>query len=438
VEYYQVCKYLDDCLVFGIKFGLTRIKKILELMGNPQKKAGFIHIVGSNGKTSTTKITSEILRYNGIRTGYYISPHINNYTERIGINGREISKEKFSAAFNRIYPYIREVNKMNLDGPLTQFEIISAMALKLAEDENLEAMVLESGMGGRWDATNVVDAKVVGLTGVSLEHTYYLGNTIEKISSEKVEVIKSGALVATTSLNKKVIEVLNKKVIDTGSSLFLYGKDFNILKKENLGLNGWLLDIKGINGIYRNLMLPLLGQYQPVNMSLSIALSELYMNTRKRKLIDEKLKEGISSIRIMGRFEIIRKEPLVIVDASHNPEGIDALVKSMNDYFKNRRKVIIFAVLKDKDYESMVEKIISISNVLILTSSMSKRSLGLDRLEEVVKYKIKQSEGIREHPIQLHSVESVKKSLKFALKISDINDIICITGSITNLENIVN
>jgi dihydrofolate synthase / folylpolyglutamate synthase len=437
VEYSQICKYLDDCLIFGIKPGLIRIKKILELLDNPQKKVGFIHVVGTNGKTSTTKITSEILRYNGVRAGYYISPHINNYTERIGINGKDISKKKFSGVFNRIYPYIKKVNKMNLDGPLTQFEIISAMAFKLAEDENLEVMVLEAGMGGRWDATNVVDAKVVGLTGVSLEHTDYLGNTIKKISSEKVEVIKDNTLVAAASRNKKVIEVLNKKVISTGSSLFLYGEDFCILKKVNLVLKGWLLDIKGIKSIYKNLTLPLLGRYQPLNLSLSIALAELYMDTKKKKLSNEKLKESISLIKITGRFEIIRKEPLVIADTGHNPEGINNLVRSMNDYFKNRKKIIIFAVLRDKDYERMIEKIISISDILILTSSRSNRSLGAVKLEEAVRYKIKSLTGIRKCPDRIYSIDNVEDSIKFALKISNINDIICITGSITNLENIV-
>jgi dihydrofolate synthase / folylpolyglutamate synthase len=437
VEYAQICKYLDDCLVFGIKPGLERIKKLLELSGNPQKKVEFIHIVGTNGKTSTTKITSELLRYSGIKTGFYISPHINCYAERIGINGRDITEKKFSMAFNRIYPYIKAVNKMNLDGPLTQFEIVTAMALKLAGDENLEVMVLETGMGGRWDATNVADARVAGLTGVSLEHTEMLGNTVKKISLEKVEVIKSGAMVATTSRNKNVIEVLNKKVNDTRSTLYLYGEDFCILKKKNMGLGGWLLDIKGISGIYRDLMLPLPGGYQPLNLSLAVALAELYMKIRRRKLDIEKIKGSIGSLKVMGRFEVIQKEPLVIADASHNPEGIDNLVKSMKTYFRNRKKIIIFAVLKDKNYSSMVKKIINISDVLILTSSMCERSLDILKLEKVAKEKIKESSATKKYPVKLYTMDNIENSLKFALKISDINDIICITGSITNLENIV-
>jgi dihydrofolate synthase/folylpolyglutamate synthase len=211
VKYRQVCKYLDDCLIFGIKPSLIRIKKILELLDNPQKKVDFIHIVGTNGKTSTTKMIAAILNHNGIHTGYYISPHINSYTERMWISGQEVSEKKFAEVFNEIYPCVEEVNKMDLEGPVTQFEIISAMAFKLAENEDIEVMALEAGMGGRWDATNVADSRVVGLTGVSLEHTDKLGTTIREIALEKVEVIKKKALTATTSCDKEVLEIITGK-----------------------------------------------------------------------------------------------------------------------------------------------------------------------------------------------------------------------------------
>src|SRR4030066_1656181 len=437
MEYGQVCKYLDDCLIFGIKPGLARIKKILELLDNPQKKVEFIHVVGTNGKTSTTSIAARILKYHGIKTAYHISPHINSYTERIWLNGKDVSRKKFSRNFDRIYPCIKDVNKMNLKGPLTQFEIITAMAFKLAEDEGIEAMVLEAGMGGRWDATNIADSKVAGLTGVSLEHTEILGKTIRDITLEKVEVIKENALVATTSGNKEVLEILSDKAEKTGSGLFLYGKDFYIQKKIDMGLNGWSLDIKGIIDTYENITLQLLGQYQPLNLSLAIALAELYLGTREKKIDEEKLRRVISGIRVKGRLEIIRKNPMIILDAGHNPEGTENFVKNISYYFGKKKKIIIFAVLKDKDYESMVRRIIGISDILILTSSLNARSLSVDRLEKVVKEKIKMLKNKARRPASLYKVDTIENSIKFALKISSINDIICITGSITNLENVV-
>lgn len=437
MNYRQVCKYLDDCLIFGIKPGLVRIEKILQFLDNPQKKVDFIHIVGTNGKTSTTKMVAGILNYHGIHIGYHISPHINSYIERMWISGKEVSEKKFTKVFDEIYPYIKEVNKMDLGGPITQFEIISAMAFKLAENEGIEVMALEAGMGGRWDATNIANSKVVGLTGVSLEHTDMLGSTIGEITSEKVEVIKEKALVATTSCDREVLEILTRKVKDTGSRLFLFEKDFCIQRKVGLGLEGWLLDIKGIKNVYKNLPLKLLGQYQPLNLSLAIVLAELYLGTRKKEINEKKIKESLSSIRVRGRFEIIRKRPLVIADASHNPEGVENFARDVGRYFGNRKKIIIFAVLKDKDYESMVENIIGISDTLILTSRLSSRSLDIDELERTVNKKIKSLKDTDHLPDKVYKIDTIENSIKFALKISGINDIICITGSITNLENIV-
>ena len=437
MNYRQVCKYLDGCLIFGIKPGLVRIEKILQLLDNPQKKVDFIHIVGTNGKTSTAKMVAGILSYHGIHTGYHISPHINSYTERMWISGKEVSEKEFTEVFDQIYPYIQKVNKMDLGGPITHFEIISAMAFKLAENEGIEVMALEAGMGGRWDATNIADSKVVGLTGVSLEHTDMLGSTIREITSEKVEVIKEKALVATTSCDREVLEILTGKVKDTGSRLFLFEKDFYIQRKVNLGLEGWLLDIKGIKNVYKNLPLKLVGQYQPLNLSLAIVLAELYLGTRKKEISEKRIKESMSSIRVRGRFEIIRKKPLVIADASHNPEGVENFARDVDRYFGNRKKIIIFAVLKDKDYESMVENIIGISDNLILTSSLNSRSLDTGELEKVVKRKIEWLKNADRLSGKVHKIDTIENSIKFALKISGRNDIICITGSITNLENIV-
>ncbi len=437
MNYRQVRKYLDDCLIFGIKPGLERVEKILQLLGDPHKNIDFIHIVGSNGKTSTTKMVAAILNDHGIRTGYHISPHISSYTERMWICGEEVPEENFAQVFNQIYPYINKVNEMDLNGPVTQFEIISVMAFKLAENEGIDVMVLEAGMGGRWDATNIACSKVVGLTGVSLEHTGILGNTIKKIASEKAEVIKEGAMVVTTSSNPEVLSVVSKKVKDTGSRLFLYGEDFDIKKKVDLGLGGWKLDIKGIDNIYRDLRLHLLGQYQPLNLSLSIALSEIYLKSSKKRISGKKLNKILPGIRIRGRFEIIRKGPIVIADASHNPEGIENFTRDVVRYFGKRKKIIVFAVLKDKNYEKMIESVIPISDVLILTSSLDRRSLSAGELEEVTRNKIKSYENFSRSALEIYRIDNIEKSVRFALKISGRNDIICITGSITNLGYII-
>ncbi|MBE3138484.1 MAG: hypothetical protein IMZ63_01570 [Actinobacteria bacterium] len=437
-NYAQVTKYLDDCLVFGIKPSLVRINKILELQGNTHKKTDFIHVVGTNGKTSTTIIASHIIYMHGIRCGYHISPHINEYTERLWACGRNISKSRFARLFSDIYPYIQVVNDLNLDGPMTQFEIIAAMAFRLSAEEHLQVMILEAGMGGRWDATNAADSTVVGLTGVSLEHTAILGDTIVEIAAEKVEVIKKGAYVATTSNDGTVLEVLRRKTEKTGSKLLVLGRDFFILKKEKIDLSGWEVDLKGIRSEYRSLKIPLIGNYQPSNLSLALALVELYFKKISKKVDENLVKKALSSINVPGRFQVMQRNPLVIADTSHNPEGIKNFINNLNENFSDLRKIIIFAVLKDKNYKEMVADIVSASDILIITSSQTERSLDIEILESEVDCCLEKlaKNKTKSIPGQVYKIDNIGNSLNFALNISKSNDIICITGSITNLEYI--
>ena len=437
-NYEEAALYLDKCLVFGIKPGLERITKLLEILGKPHQKTGFIHVVGSNGKTSTTTMTAAILGGQGLRSAYHISPHINEYTERFWFCGKNITRQRFADLFSDVYPAIEDVNRLDIGGEMTQFEIIAAMGFALAAAEKIDVMVLEAGMGGRWDATNAADAVVAGLTGVSLEHTAILGDTVSEIAEEKVQVIKPYAKVATTSNDKDVLYVLEKKVAETSSQLFIYGRDFLIKNKKRLYLQGWEVDIKGIKDDYEGLFIPLLGNYQPQNLSLAAALSELYLEIKGKSIDKSNLKNSLSEIKVPGRFEILQKEPVVIADTSHNPEGIANFVKNIGQNFAGKKKIIIFSVLKDKDYKKMLKDVITISDTLILTSSNTQRSLPIEILEKelykVLREKNRDSETV---PSEIYNIDTISNSLNFALKISDSSDIICITGSITNLEDIV-
>jgi dihydrofolate synthase/folylpolyglutamate synthase len=437
-SYLKCAAYLDLSLKFGIKPDLSRINEILKLLGDPHKKTDFIHVVGSNGKTSTTILTASILQGQGLKAGYHISPHINEYTERLWYCGAPVKKERFTRLFNDIYPFIIKVNEMDLGGSLTQFEIIAAMAFKLAADECLDVMVLEAGMGGRWDATNAADSVVCGLTGVSLEHTAILGRNVKDIAIEKAQVIKDNSMAATTSCDPDVLEVLKNRANSTGSRLFVYGKDFSVANKEKEFLAGWHVDIKGLNGTYKDLTINLIGDYQPANLSLAVVLSELYLASAGRKINEKKLKVSLKKVRVAGRFEVLRKNPAVIADASHNPEGINNFVKNIKEDFKDKKKIIIFSVLKDKDYIKMLSSIIEVSDIMILSSSNTARSLPIEILKKEL-YKllcVKKAAG-KHIPVEVYEMDSIFNSLNFALKISGSNDIICITGSITNLEYVL-
>ncbi len=428
MDYSKVVKYLDDCLIFGIKPSLVRIHKIMDLMGEIGDTK-FIHVVGTNGKTSVTKMVSAILYGQGISCGYHISPHITDYTERFWYKGRDVSQKEFAGLFEAVYPFVEEVNRMDLGGAATQFEIIAAMAFLLAQKMGLKTMVLEAGMGGRWDATNVVDSKVVGLTGVSLEHTQILGDSVEEIAEEKVQVVKKGASSATLSGDSKVLEILKKKVLEQGGDLYTYGSGFKILDLKKTK-SGWNMDIRGIYQDYRDLDLHIMGAYQAKNLALAIVLAELCQGS---SLKEGPLRDSVGKVRVSGRFELISKDPVVIADASHNPEGIDWFKKNLEQYFSGKRKIIIFAVLKDKDYRSMVQKVAGLADTLIITTSKDERSLGIDMLEKELTEALRGQMG----PEVVYKFGSIESSLKYALKIAKSSDIICITGSITNLGHIV-
>lgn len=434
-DYKEACDYLDKSLIFGIKPSLVRINKILDLLDNPQNGKDFIHIVGTNGKTSTAKITASILNKHGLKAGYYISPHIYSYTERISIAGKDVSEDDFAEVFNDIFPLILEVNKLGLDGEMTQFEILTAMLFKLVKDKKTDVMVLEAGMGGRWDATNAANAKVVGLTGVSLEHTQILGKTISKIAEEKSEVIKNNSLVASMSMDKKVNSILFKKVETTGSKLFLFGKDFFIKKIKQKSLEGFTIDLKGIFSEYNDIYFPIVGDYQKKNLLLAVVLSELYLNTYSRNLRVDYLNDSLNYTNIFGRFQILRKEPIFIVDASHNPEGVSKFIKNLNTYFPENKKIIIFSVLKDKNYKKMLEYIIKNADMLILTSSNSYRSLSIKELEKATNEILsKVRKNNEKYPVAIASIDNIENSIKYSLNLANKNDIISLTGSITNLE----
>ena len=436
MNFSQVSKYLEDALIFGIKPSLIRINKILQLMGDPHKDTDFVHIVGTNGKTSTAIMLAEILKGQGFKSAYHISPHITSYSERIWIDGANIAEDKFADTFSQIYPYIKEVNSLDLGGPITQFEIITAMAFVAAKNSGTEIMVLEAGIGGRWDATNAADAKVVGLTGISLEHTRILGNTISEIAAEKVEVIKKGAGVAAISNDPVVLDILRQKTLDIGADLYLYGRDFKISSKESKGLLGWKIAVEGIYGKFSGIEIPLIGDYQALNLSLAIVLAELYLDTRGRRLDADPINKSLAGMHVKGRLEMIGKDPMVFSDVSHNPEGMDKFSRVMDKYFKSRKKTIIFAVLADKDYGAMIKKVLEVADRLIITSSHTERSLSVERLQQkTVEIMEKNPDGVR-MPDEVFAMDSVENSLNYALKISGTNDIICITGSPTNLEHL--
>jgi len=431
----EICEFLDQTLVFGIKPSLDRIKMFLEILSHPERKVDFIHIVGTNGKTSTTKITASILNHHGLKSGYYISPHIYSYTERFSVCGKEIKRNSFTDAFNEIVPFIREVDSMDVGGRMTQFEILTAMMFYICFKEGLDVMVMEAGMGGRWDATNAADARVVGLTGVSLEHTRILGKTIGQIATEKSEVIKRNAIVVSNSTDFKVNNILSTKSKSTDSILYIYKKDFDIKEIIREDINGVEVSLRGIYKDYDYLYLPLAGDYQKKNLLLSVVLSEIYLKLRLKELETEKINDALKDTDISGRFQVVAKDPFFIIDASHNPEGVKNFVKNIKNLFPEKRKIIVFSVLKDKNYKKMLLDIIQVADILIISSSLNARSLSVSEMQKNALHIMDSlKKNNKKYPESIIAVDNIEDSIKFALNLAKKDDIILLTGSITNLE----
>ncbi len=364
----------------GSKPGLERIKKLLSLINNPQNNLKYIHIAGTNGKGSVSYMTASILKESGYKVGLYTSPSITDFRERIQINGKLISKKKVSELIEFFEPFLNEFEKSK--NPITEFELTTAMAFKYFNDEKCNIVILETGLGGKLDATNVIEKSLCSvITSVSLDHTQILGDTLEKISSEKLGILKAESpLVLGPNVDKSVYNQSLKIAKKLNSTVYL--SKVSDLTNINLSLK------KGTSFKYKNLNLksPLLGLHQLENISTVLKIFE---TIKKVFYISEKsLKNGFLKTKIPCRLEIINKSPLVILDGAHNPAGANTLADFIKTYFpKNTNLIGIVGIYKDKDYISIISKTAPLFDKIIAVSPPSERALPLEIItNEIKKY----------------------------------------------------
>ncbi|MHB1361518.1 MAG: bifunctional folylpolyglutamate synthase/dihydrofolate synthase, partial [Thermoleophilia bacterium] len=315
VPQFDVQGYLAELDRLGIKPGLARVTKLLAALGNPQKKLKTIHVVGTNGKSSTARMISAILASQGLKAGAYLSPHLVSFNERYLINGKEITDAKFDKLIIEVRNKAEEVNKRSRSsGPLTQFEILTAAAYLYFRQQKVDCAVIEAGLGGRFDATNVIDSKVQVLTNVELEHTDLLGKTIPAIVREKAAVIPDKGDVVMGALSEEALKEALKICKGKKAKVLILGEDFTLLKGRGEKFDVWTAKAQ-----YSDLELTLFGQYQRTNCAVALQAAEQFL----RKALDEKkLKRGLPRISIPARLEIIAEKPLVVLDGAHNPSGI--------------------------------------------------------------------------------------------------------------------
>jgi dihydrofolate synthase/folylpolyglutamate synthase len=396
---------------------LRRVEDLLNRLGNPHLKSKTVHIAGSKGKGSVAAMTASVLTTAGYKTGLYTSPHLHLYNERIRIDGNYISNEEIVTLVDRIKPAVEAVNKEATYGTLTTFEVTTAIGFSYFADMNVDFQVIEVGLGGRLDATNIVNPEVCAITSISYEHMDLLGNTLTAIATEKAGIIKPGCTVVVSPQVEEAGRVFEEIASQRQAHLIRVGKD--IIYKD-LGFKGFkqTLQVKGRLGEYR-LTIPLLGQYQLDNASVAVGVLEVLME-KGYHIPVQKLVEGMAKVSWEARLQVLNHHPLVIVDGAHNGDSVHKLKEALRHYFKYDKTILILGLSSDKDLEGIVAELATAFNKVIATRSIHPRAMVTEPI--VTEF--------RKHGIEAQQTDDISMALPMALKMAGEKDLICITGSL--------
>ncbi len=362
---------------------LDRIRALVDLLGDPQRGYPVIHVGGTNGKTTTARMIDAVLRGFGLRVGRFTSPDLSSVTERISLDGEPISARRFVEVYDDIRPYLTLVDK-DQPIPLSYFEVLTAMGFAAFADAPVDVAVVEVGMGGAWDSTNVADGRVSVVTPVALDHTAYLGDTIEQIAVEKAGIIKPGSVAVLATQPPAAAEVLLRRVAEVGATVAREGSEFGVAARS-VAVGGQVLTVQGLGGVYDELFLPLHGAHQAENAAVAVAAVEAFLGAgADTGVIDvEVVREALLAVSSPGRLEALRSAPTVLVDAAHNPHGMAATVAALAESFSFRRLIGVVAVLGDKDVGGMLAVLEPVLDEIVVTENSSPRRLPVDDLAAI-------------------------------------------------------
>ncbi len=372
MTYSEALRFIHSVNNYFCKPGLDRIKALCEFLGNPQNSLKFVHVAGTNGKGSFCSMLTDILKSAGYKVGTYTSPYILNFNERIRIDGENISNDDLAELCSLIKPFCDSAQ----DKP-TEFEVITAIGFEYFRRRNCDIVILECGLGGRFDATNIIDSPVLSvITGVDFDHQNFLGNTIEEIASEKAGIIKEGAPCLWCGENNCADNIIKSTAAVLQAPLFTPNHHLiDILKTD---LSGTEFNFKE----YKNLFIPLLSLYQPLNAANAIAAAEI-LDDNGFKISKQCIYDGLKNVRWRARFELLLNNPPVIFDGAHNPQGVGASIDSIKTYFKGKRVNILTGVMKDKDYRFVAEKISTVAEEVYCITPDNPRALDSGLYAEV-------------------------------------------------------
>lgn len=427
MRYEEAMKYITEVGNFGSNYGLERTHKLLEYLGNPEKDLKLIHIAGTNGKGSTTSMITEILMGAGYKVGMYTSPFIEEFEERIQINRRNISKETLANLIDEVKVAVDRVIEEGYNHP-TEFEIITVLMLLYFKKEKIDFGVIEVGLGGRLDSTNVIIPILQVITSISFDHTNLLGNTLEEIAGEKAGIIKKNIPTVIYPQEEDALKVIKNKCAAMESDLYTADKDnMKFVKVVNEDKPYQLLKYKE----EFNIFLPLLGEHQILNLSVAMKVIEVLNNRKIVNITTESIIKSIKNVTWKGRLEVLSNNPYVVIDGAHNIQGIKTLSRNIKKYFKYENLHLILGILADKDVEEMIKIITPIAKqVYAVTPNSIRAELADDLKNEIVKYNA-----------NCRAFDEYEEAYLEALKNAKENDIILASGSlymIGDMRKIIN
>jgi dihydrofolate synthase/folylpolyglutamate synthase len=360
---------------------LDRVRALLDLLGDPQRAAPVVHVAGTNGKTSTARMVEALLREFGLRTGRFTSPHLQTMRERIAFDGVPIDVERFLATYDDVEPYLGLVDAQQ-PGRLSFFEVLTAMAFAAFADAPVDVAVVEVGLGGTWDATNVVDPQVAVVTPIAIDHTRWLGSTIEEIAGEKAGILKPGCYGVLAQQPVDAAEVLLRRSVEVDALVAREGLEFGVLSRT-VAVGGQLLVLRGLAGEYGDVFLPLHGAHQAHNAAVALAAVEAFLggaHGERGQLDQDIVRAGFAGVTSPGRLEVVRTSPTVVLDAAHNPAGARATAEAIGESFGFTRLVGVLGAMADKDVHGILEALEPVLAEIVVTEASSERAMPADEL----------------------------------------------------------
>jgi dihydrofolate synthase/folylpolyglutamate synthase len=425
MDYQQALDYLYSFIDYetmhvprdAANYDLRRVAELLFRLGNPHLAAKSVHIAGTNGKGSIAAMVTAALTASGYTTGLYTSPHLTDLRERFKVNGELITQGELMALVERLKPEVEVVNQKATYGELTTFELLTALGLAHFKLKGVDFQVLEVGLGGRLDATNVIQPEVCILTPISFDHTDVLGGSLTELAREKAGIIKPGSMVVTSPQPDEVAQVIEKTCLDCEAGLVRVGSD---VVWQSLGFDSkrQLLQVKGKLGSYK-LSIPLLGHYQLENAATAVAALEVLAG-KGFDISRDSIINGLAKVSWPGRFQILSHRPLLVVDGAHNPDSARKLKQSLVQYFDFDRAILVMGASEDKDVAGIISELVPLFDKVIVTRSRHPRAMGLEQLIA----------AFRRCGVEVQAVEAVPEALSLALSMAGGRDLVCVSGSL--------